>query len=161
MAELKNPLRTSFSEAGVSVARHVTTWACGQISQSSSITFPFTTSPSPTPFPTVTHLTYLYFPRRTKAYLPRFLWTLRHTLNTFTSRPLMRGSGNLNIHCWHCAELARGQKGSSPLRTDVPYVWEFQNIFSSKLIGSLHLPSRLNANVSPNFQNLRIKGFKL
>ena len=49
MAALKDPLRTSFSEAGVSVARHVTTWACGQISQSSSITFPFTTSPSPHP----------------------------------------------------------------------------------------------------------------
>lgn len=27
------------------------------------------------------------------------------------------GSGNLNIHCWHCAELAGGQSGPAPLGT--------------------------------------------
>lgn len=33
-----------------------------------------------------------------------------HTLNTFSQRGSYERSGNLNIQCWHCADLARSQR---------------------------------------------------
>ena len=46
-----------------------------------------------------------------------------HTERIYQQSPY-EGSGNLNIHCWHCADLAGGQGGPASSRPqNIPLVW--------------------------------------
>lgn len=101
-------------------------WTCGLISQPPSITLTFTTSPSPLLLHPPIFITRLLC---TEApYTPVFNTTSpdrreAHTERIYQQSPY-EGSGNLNIHCWHCADLAGGQSGPAPpgIQT-IPPVW--------------------------------------
>lgn len=95
-------------------------WTCGQISQPPSITLTFTTSPSPLLLHPPPFLSHGCSARRPPVHA-RFNMTAPDRREAHTERIYQpssyEGSGNLNIHCWHCADLAEGQSGPATPET--------------------------------------------